>query len=158
VLNLMVQVHQIERLGGFFQVADEFGPRDSRLAVRDTLVVPVPQAAVGQLHDDDELTVDDLESLERQDERVTDRLAPVQRLVLLLRGLPFVPDALHVAKDELDGLVHPSGRFGFPDLAEPAAAQPLEQAVAWNWFNVLLNWLFHRRAQGQNISSLSRAS
>ena len=48
------------------------------------LLEAVPQVAVGQLHDDDELAVDDVVAFERQDVGVADRLDAAERLEFLL--------------------------------------------------------------------------
>ena len=100
------------------------------------------QVLVGQLHDDDELAVDDLEPLDGQDERVADRLDAVERLVLLLgRLVVLASSAVEVAEDELDRLVDAARRLALPHLAEPAAAEPLDQAVARDRLGGHVGWV-----------------
>src|SRR5262249_9214971 len=90
----------------------------------------VPQVAVGQLHDDDELAVDDVVALEREDERMADGLDSAEGLEFLFGAVAVVAGRFEVAEDELDGLVDAPGRLALPDLAKAAPAQPLDEPVA----------------------------
>ena len=58
-------------------------------------------------------------------------LTRFERLQLLLGGLCRPRRAVvEVAVDELDGLEEAAGGFALPDLAEAAAAEPLDEPVA----------------------------
>ena len=46
----------------------------------------VPEIAVGQLHDDEQLAFDDIVPFQREDVRMANRLDAVERLELLLGG------------------------------------------------------------------------
>ena len=65
---------------------------------------------------------------------MTDLLDPVEGFFLLLGPFAVFAGFVEVAVDELDGLVEATGRFAFPDLAETAPADPLDEAVARNRF------------------------
>ena len=64
MLNLVLVVHQVQCFGRFVHVAEQFVARDARLALAAALAEAVPEVAVGQLHHDDELAIDDVESFE----------------------------------------------------------------------------------------------
>jgi len=89
------------------------------------------QAAVGQFHHDEQVAVDDLDAVHRQQERVADRLDVLEGAQLLGGAVGGVAEVAAPARDELDRLDEATGRFALPDLAEAAFAQRLEQAVAW---------------------------
>ena len=84
VLQLVLDVHQVERLGRLLHVAEQLVARDARQSLAAALLEAVPEVAVGQLHDDDQLAVDDVEAFQRQDEGMADRLDAVEGLELLL--------------------------------------------------------------------------
>src|SRR5262249_15198264 len=130
VLELVLRVHQVERLGGLGHVAEQFLARDADLALGAALLEAVPEVLVGQLHDDHELAVDDVEAFQGQDVGVADRLDAAEGLQLLFGPLALFAEVLEVAVDELDGLEQAAGGFGLPDLAKAAAAQALEEPVA----------------------------
>src|SRR5262249_21959633 len=100
------------------------------------LLEGVVQALVGQLHDDDQLAVHLLDQLGGDDERVADLADAVQGALLLLGAGGVDVERVEVAEDELDGLEQPAGGLTLPDLAEAAAAQRLDQAVARQGFAV----------------------
>src|SRR5207244_4508557 len=91
----------------------------------------VVEAAIGQLHDDDQLALDDLDAVDRQDERMADGLDEVERPQLLLGAVGVGVQSLGgIAGDELDGLEEVAGRNALPDLAEAALTKRFDQAVA----------------------------
>ena len=55
------------------------------------------------------------------------------------------------AGDELDGFEQAAGRFGFPDFAEPAGPQPLEQPVARDRLGVRFDSQRHARSSDEQI-------
>src|SRR5262249_25735316 len=79
---------------------------------------------------DDQFALDDLDPVHLQDERVADLLDPVQGPLLLLGAGAVHVQGVEVAEDELDGLEQAAGRLALPRLAEPPAAQRLDEAVA----------------------------
>jgi hypothetical protein len=147
VLQLVLHVHQVEGLGRLFQVAQQLGARDAWKSLGPALLVTRFEVAVGQLHDDEELTLDDVEAFQRQDVRVTDRLDAAEGLQLLGHGAAVGADGLHVAVDDLDGLVQAARRFTLPDLAEAAASEEFEQAIAWYRLGTGLEGVCHARAR-----------
>ena len=74
MLELISAVHQVERFGGFLHVDEQFIARDARQPLRAAFLEAVPQIALGQLHDNDELAVDDVKAFERKDIGMTDFL------------------------------------------------------------------------------------
>ena len=101
----------------------------------------VPEVAVGQLHDDDELAVDNVVAFQRQDIGVANRFDAAEGFVFLGGAVVVVlvggGDVAGPGRDagaalggqfaeyELDGLVEAAGGLALPDLAETAAAQAL---------------------------------
>ena len=98
----------------------------------DAFLESVVQAPVGQLHDDDQFAVDDLDAVHRQDERMADLLDALEGLQFLLGAGAVHVEGIEVAVDELDGLEQAARGLALPDFAEAAAAQRLDQAVAGN--------------------------
>jgi hypothetical protein len=125
VLQAVLEVHPVQRLGSLHQVAQQLGARDAFFPPGAVLRQHRLEAAVSQLHDDEQDAVDDLDAVHRQDERVTDRLDTLKRRKLLLRRAAARGAAAH----ELDGLAEPSGGLALPDLAEAPLPQRLEQPV-----------------------------
>ena len=130
VLDLIMRVHQIERFGRFVHVPQQFIARNSHQARHPTLAETIPKVAVGQLHDDNELAIDDVEAFEREDIRVADRLDPVQSLQFLFGGAAFVLGGVQIPEHELHRFKEPTGGFDLPNFAETAATESLDQAVA----------------------------
>ena len=91
---------------------------------------------IGQLHDDDELAVDDVEAFEREDIGMANGLDTAEGFEFLLGALAAVVGAGKVAEDELDGLVQAARRFRFPNFAEAAAAESFDEPVARNRFGM----------------------
>ena len=120
-------------LGRLGDVIAEFVARNARQTLAAALLEAIPDGAVGQLHDDDQLAVDDVEAFQRQDIRVMDRLDAVEAFEFLL-GRPLSPAARQVAVDELDGLEQAARGFGAPDLAEAADAEGSRRRVAGDGF------------------------
>ena len=86
------------------------------------------------------LVVDDLDTFERQQERVANLLDAAKRLELLLGAA-----VAHVAVDDLDGLGKTTRRRGLPHLAITAGAKALEQLVARDGFGARLRKDCHGR-------------
>ena len=83
-----------------------------------------------------QLAVDDLDAVDRADERVADLLDALEGLQLLLGAGAVDVEGVEVAVDELDGLEDAAGGLALPDLAEAAGAERLDQAVAGDRFGV----------------------
>ncbi len=131
VLQAVLEVHHVERLGRLAQVADQLAARYPRLAGLLPVHQDVVQALVGQLHDDDEFVVDALDAVHRQDERVADGLDEVEGPQLLLGAAAVAVQAVVVgAGNELDRLEEAAGRLA------PALAERFDQAVAGDWLQV----------------------
>ena len=63
VLQVVLLVHVVERFGRVAEVAQQVVARNADQAGRLALLEQVVQALVGQLHDDDQLAVDDLDAV-----------------------------------------------------------------------------------------------
>ena len=88
VLQVVLLVHVVERLGGVAHVAQQVVAGDADQPGRLALDVKIVQALVGQLHDDDQLALDHLDALQRQDEGMADFLDAVEGLAFLLGATP----------------------------------------------------------------------
>ncbi len=138
VLKLVLLVHVIEGFGGVAQVAQQVVAGDADQPGVMLLDEQIVQAAVGQLHDDDQLAFDFLDLLESADERMANLLDALQGVHFLLGADAFPVEGIEVAVDKLDGLEQAAWSFALPDLAEAAAAQRFDQAIAWNRLGVSL--------------------
>ena len=127
VLQRVLLVHVVERVGRVAHVRQQLVAGNARQLLLAALLEAVLQAAVGQLGDDQQLPVDDLDPLQRQQERMPHALDAVEGLQLAGRAV-FVEQAI----DELDRLDQLARRFGRPDLAIAARADPLDELVARN--------------------------
>jgi hypothetical protein len=140
VLQLVLGVHQIQGFRRFQQIADELVARDSGQTLLPAFAKTVPDRAIGQLHHYDELIVNDIEAFQRQDERMMDGLDAIKGLELLVgSGVIVAGLGAKVAVHELDGFEEPARSLGFPDFAEAAPADPLNEAVALDRLRTALN-------------------
>src|SRR5437762_1887858 len=139
MLELVLIVHQVQRFGCFSQIAKQFVAGDARQALTAAFFEAIPKIAVGQLHDDDELAVDDVVPFKRKDVRVADGLDPAQCLELLLGAHTVFAGFLKIAKDKLDCLEETARRFRLPHLAESTATDPFDKSVASNRFGLRLD-------------------
>ena len=71
-----------------------------------------------------------LEPVDGQQKRMANGLDVLHGLELVLGPTADAAQAVDVAVDELDGLEDAARGFAFPNFAEPACTQLLEQAVA----------------------------
>ncbi len=125
MLQAVAEVHPVQRLGRFQQVAQQLFARDARLVLALVIAQQAVQALVGQLHDDDENAVHDLDAVQRQDEGMADGFDQLQGFAFLVgRSVLLV-----LVGHELDGLVQAAGRLALPDFAEAAATQRFDQAI-----------------------------
>ena len=129
MLQLVFFPHVVQGFGRIVDVDHQLFPRNSGKALLATGDKALFQTGFGQLGDDHQLTVDDLNAFERQQERVTHVLDAVQRLKFAF-GAIFV----EVAVNELDGLDESARRIGRPDFAVTAGAQAGDQPVASDRF------------------------
>ena len=127
---LIVGVHQVEGFGGLLHVAEQFLARDAGQSLGAALAEAVPQVAVGQLHDDDELAVDRCRSVRARGCRGGgSRWTRLRALSSCSAGRLSSSRRVEVAEDELHRLEQPARRLDLPDLAETAAAQALDQPI-----------------------------
>src|SRR5262249_50269665 len=122
----------------------------ARLAARDE---PVVQAPVGQLHDDDQIVADDLDAVQGEDERVADGLDALDGMQLFEGTIGARVEGTLLAVDELDGLGQAAGGLALPDLAEAAAAERFEQAVAGNGDGDGVLFGAHGKPWGRTLTS-----
>jgi hypothetical protein len=136
VLEVVLLVHVVQRLGRVADVPQQGVARDADQAGRLALDVGVVQAAVRQLHDDDQFAVRDLDAIQGKDERVANLLDALQGTEFLLGAGALHVEGVEVAEDEFDGLEEAAGGLALPDLAEAAAAEGADEAVAGDGFGV----------------------
>src|SRR5207248_3741131 len=130
VLQLVLRAHHVERFGGVEHVAEQLFAGDAGQALGAALAEAVPQGAVGQLGDDHQLTVYDLEQLDGKDEGVADVDDALEGFEFLGGARTLVVRGVEVAVDEFDRLEQAARRFRLPDFAEAAAAQALDEPIA----------------------------
>ena len=94
------------------------------------------QAPIGQLQQDDQLAADKLHPLHGKQERVANGFDSLDRLQLVFGGGIDAVKRAHAAIHELDGFQKPSGRLAFPDLAEAAGTDGLDQSIARDGLHV----------------------
>src|SRR5207248_1177262 len=73
---------------------------------------------------------DDPNEVHRHDEGMADLLDTVEGLEFLLGADALVVQRVEVAEDEFNSLEEAAGGLAFPGLAEAAAAEGLDQAIA----------------------------
>ncbi len=98
----------------------------------------IEQALVGQLHDDDEGALDDLNTVHRQEERMADGADGIEGLELQLRIGPLGVEGVELVADDFDGLEEASGGLALPDFAESALAERFHETVAGQQFRLRL--------------------
>ncbi len=153
VLQAVLLIEQVEDLGRLLEVAQQFGPRHAGPAGGLALHEQVVQAAVGQLHHDDQLAADPLDAVHAEQKRVAEGLDVLQGAQLLLGAVGAVRVNVVVgAADELDGLEKSARRLALPDLAEAAGAERLDEPVARDRFGVGRLCRVHRRRSDRNRS------
>src|SRR6266404_3382689 len=140
----MFFIHVVECFGGVAQVTQQRVPRNTHQARVLALDEGVVQAAVRQLHDDDQLAVDILNSVQAKYEGMTDFLDPLKGLQFLLGMDGIDVERFEIAVNELDCLEKPARRLALPDLAEAAAPQRFQQPIAGNGFCIKLAQATHR--------------
>ncbi|MFO0841381.1 MAG: hypothetical protein U0797_03135 [Gemmataceae bacterium] len=133
VLQPVLLVQDVEYFRRLAQVGQHLVSGDADVTGLAVLREQVVQAAVGQLGDQDQVAVDQLDPLDRQQERVAKAFDVLQRAELLL-GVAGGCVEPGVAGDELDRLEEPPRGLALPDLTEPALAQRLEELVAGDRF------------------------
>jgi hypothetical protein len=92
-------------------------------------MITVLKTLVRQLRDDDQLTVNDLDAIQGEQERVTHFLNAIE-------GLQFArgPLLVVVTVDELDGLLDRSRGDCLPDLSVTTRSEAFQDGVARNRF------------------------
>src|SRR5205823_3156826 len=117
VLQREILAHVIQRIGRVAQITQQFVARDANRARLLDLLETVLETHVGQLGDDDELALYDLESFQGEQEGVANLLDSVERL-----ELPSRPLVVEVSVYELDRLGQAAGRLNAPDFSIAAYA------------------------------------
>ena len=158
MLELVLRVHQVEGFASLLHVAQQLFAGNARQAKRTALAEPVPEVAVGQLHDDEELAVDDVEAFERKNVGMAYGFDAGQGFEFLLGAVPILVSCLKIAVDELDRLVEAAGSLGLPNFAKAAPTQPLNEPVTGDGFGVAFNPHRHRPRPGGTWEGKSRGS
>src|SRR5262249_26314635 len=122
-------------------------------SVAAAFLVAIPEITIGQLHDDDELTVDDVVALKREDVWMSNGFDSAEGLEFLLGARSVVARGLQIAVDKLDGFHQAAGGFGLPDFAEAAAADPFYELVAGDRLDLTFNPDRHRWAPARQRPS-----
>jgi hypothetical protein len=118
-------VQEVDRLTGLPHPGEKIADRNPALApVGLHSRELVGQAAVGQLHHDDEPVVERPERLSREKERVPELLDQLQGLQFPLRLL-----VVRRAGDDLDRDLDATRGLGVPDLAEAPGPDPEVQPI-----------------------------
>jgi len=125
MLQPVLLVHVVQGVGRVAKVAKQLLPRDARQPFFATLLEAVLQAALCQLGDDQQLSVDDLDPLQREEERMADPLDAVERFEFAGRAV-LVQEAV----DELDRFGELAGGFGRPHFAIATRPDPLHKLIA----------------------------
>ncbi len=115
----------IERLGRLAEVADQLGRRDALSSLQSIGLEAFAQAAVGQVHDDEQLVLLGKVSVRADQEVMGQALDDVQGALL---AQPFL--MVRGTIDDFDGDGETAGRRRLPDFAEAAAAEELLAPVA----------------------------
>src|SRR5207249_1563756 len=108
---------------------------------------------IRQLHDDDQLAIDILDTIQGEDKRMADFFDTIECLPFLLGVDSVHVERFEIAVDELDGLEETAGGLALPDLAEAAAAERFQEPVAGDRLCIRFAHNSHRytlpRGQGQ---------
>ena len=157
VLKLVLIVHQVQHFRGLLQESKQFDPGNAGEILGATLAKAIPQVAVRQLGDDQQLALNDVVTFEREQVGMSDRLKALQGAQLLL-GMPgsVLVDGSQVAVDDLDGLHQAARSLRLPNLAKAAAANSLQQAIARNGFDVRLDTERHSMSSQNEQPASSR--
>ena len=93
------------------------------------LLKGVSEVLIRQLHDDEQLALDDFQPIDSQQKGMANGLDQLKGLPFLLDQESFAIQRLKVAVDELDRLEGAAGSLALPDLAEATAAQELHEPI-----------------------------
>ena len=104
VLQTVLIIHQIEGFSTFLHDAEKLGPGDARQTLSPTFFEAVPKIAIRQLHDNQELAVDNVITFQGEDVRMTDSLDAAEGLQLLFGPLAVRAGGLQVPVDKLNSL------------------------------------------------------
>src|SRR5262249_11370637 len=137
VEQAVLLIEQVEGLGCLAEVGQQFRTRDAWLSRRLVLAEHVEKAAVGQLGDDKQLAVADLDPFEGENKWMANVLDTLKGLQLLLGGTSFA-ESVEAAVDEFDRLGDTAGSGAFPDFAETARAEWFDEPVTGDRFSARL--------------------
>src|SRR5579872_1833064 len=126
-------VHQVQGFGGFFQVANQFIAWNAGKTLTAALAESVPQVSIGQLHDDDELAIDCIETFKGENIGVADLPNSFERFQFLFGRPAILIHSIEVAKDKLGSLQKSARRFNLPNFSKSASTQALDQPVPSQW-------------------------
>src|SRR5439155_2883048 len=104
MLEAVLEIHEVEGLGRVTDKAQHLRARDAGITGGPVAGEHVVQAAIGQLHNDDQLAVEDLNAFHEEQERVADGLNQLNGFQFVRHGGAGVVDTLQIAVDELDRL------------------------------------------------------
>src|SRR5579871_467271 len=142
----MLFVHVVESFGSISNVSQQRIARDAEHPGVLALQEGIMETFVGQLHDDHQLAPHDFDAVEGKDERMAYLLDALERVQFLLRTGSLDIERVQVAVDEFDSFEEAARRFAFPDFAEAATTQGLNEPVARNRFCIWLSDTAHNNA------------
>ncbi len=136
MLQVELQVHEVQDLGGLAQVGKQIGPRHALLPLAAKLLQELVQIVVGQLGDDDQLAADAFNPVHREQKRVADGFDMLDRAKFFLGADTIVAEAIKVPINKLDGLENAARGLAFPDFAKASRAKRFEESIPANRFRV----------------------
>ena len=130
MLEIVLLVHVVQGFGGVAQVAEKVVARDANESGGLVFDKQIMQALIREFGDDEQLAADILNLLDGKHKGMAHPFDPLQRATLLLGAGGVRIHGVEIAVDELDGFEETARRLAFPDFAEAACAQRLNEAVA----------------------------
>ena len=134
MLQLVIEVHEIERFGDLTHVSEESFARDSLVPVGPLLLKQVMQIPICQFHYDYQLPLHPFDSLHGEQKGMANRLDPLDSVQLFFGGNRAGVERISVAVDKFYGFEKTARSFALPHFAETTPAQWLEQAVSGDGF------------------------
>ncbi len=129
MLKLILIVHQVKGFRALLHDVQKLAARNPQKPLRPAFLESIPEIAIGQLHHNQQLAVDNVVAFERENIGMTDGLHAAEGFELLFGPLSVRAGGLQVSVDKLDGFEQPAGSFTLPNLPESASAQALDELV-----------------------------
>jgi hypothetical protein len=134
MLQVVIEIHQVERFGDFAHVSEESLARDPQVPVGPLFLQQVMQIPIRQFHYDYQLALHPFDALHREQEGMAYRLDTLDGVQFFFGGHRAGIERVGIAVDKLDGFEKAARSFALPYFAETTPAQRLEQAVSGDGF------------------------